>query len=65
MTLPDINKTYPQLEEALFCNCTYCATEIFIGEALVIYDGLNYCDRICMATELVRNGDAKQVFAGE
>lgn len=65
MNLPDIDKMYPQEEPILFCNCAFCSTEIFIGERVVIYDDLNYCDRICMATELLKNGDAKQVFAGE
>ena len=56
---------YPQTEPALHIECTYCGAGIFIGEAAVNHNDYLYCDRICMATELLASGEAKMVVAGE
>lgn len=56
---------YPQPEPALHTECTYCGTEIFKGEQVVNFDDRLYCDRICMATELLASGEARKVVAGE
>lgn len=65
MNLPDVNEIYPQVEPVLHTECTYCGTEIFVGEQAVNHNDYLYCDRICMATELLKSGDARRVVAGE
>lgn len=65
MNLPDVNEMYPQVEGKVYGECTYCGTEMFIGEHIVKFEGFPYCDRICMATELLRSGEARRVVAGQ
>lgn len=56
---------YTQVGPAIHTECTYCGTEIFVGEHVVNHNDYLYCDRICMATELLASGEAKKVVAGE
>lgn len=64
MNLPDINEVHPRLGPVVLTDCTFCGTEIHKGDEVVSYDGLLFCDRICMATELLKNGVAVNVVAG-
>jgi len=63
--LHTMNTGYPSREPKLHTQCTYCGTEIFVGEEVVNHNDYLYCDRICMATELLKSGEARKVVAGE
>lgn len=65
MNLPDVNEVYPQSDPVVHTECTYCGTEIFVGEQVVNLNDRLYCDRICMSTELLASGEARNVVAGQ
>ena len=65
MNLPNLDVVFPQLEPIQFSECTFCNTEINIGDEVVDHAGYLFCDRMCMATELLKNGLAVSVVAGE
>ena len=65
MNLPNLDRMFPQEEPITFSKCTFCSTEIFIGDEIVNHASYLFCDRICMATDLLRSGLATSVVAGE
>lgn len=65
MNLPNLDKVFPQEEPIQFSTCKFCSTEIFIGDEIVDPAGYLFCDRACMATELLKIGLARTVVAGE
>lgn len=65
MNLPNLDKMFPQDEPIQFSQCQFCSTEIFIGDQIVNHAGYLFCDRICMATELLKSGLATTEIAGK
>lgn len=65
MRLPNIDEMYPQDDGKVHGECTYCGTEIFVGEFIATYNGYSYCDRICVATDLISSGEIRLIEAKE
>lgn len=65
MNLPNLDKMFPQDEPIQFSECRFCGTEVNIGDEVVKHGDYLFCDRICMATDLLKSGLAVTVRAGE
>lgn len=63
--LPDINKMFPQDEPILFSKCTFCSSEIYIGDEVIDHAGYLFCDGVCEHNEFLKSGLSRKVRAGE